>query len=48
MSASGLEVFDDTVHKTNLWLKEIMAALAPIGSAPTMRCVRSCTACATA
>jgi uncharacterized protein (DUF2267 family) len=29
MSASGLEVFDDTVHKTNLWLKEIMEALGP-------------------
>jgi uncharacterized protein (DUF2267 family) len=27
MSTTGLEVFDDTVHKTNVWLKEIMEAL---------------------
>ena len=27
MSASGLEVFDSTLHKTNLWLKEVMEAL---------------------
>ena len=23
MTATGLEVFDDTLHKTNTWLKEI-------------------------
>ena len=28
MSLTGLEVFDSTVHKTNLWLKEIMEQLA--------------------
>lgn len=27
MSATGLEVFDETLHKTNTWLKEIMEAL---------------------
>jgi uncharacterized protein (DUF2267 family) len=27
MSATGLEVFDETVHKTNRWLKEIEQAL---------------------
>ncbi|HEY7862119.1 MAG TPA: DUF2267 domain-containing protein [Thermoanaerobaculia bacterium] len=27
MSATGLEVFDATVHKTNRWLKEIMQDL---------------------
>ena len=29
MSATGLEVFDETLHKTNAWLKEIMQALGP-------------------
>ena len=29
MSTTGLEVFDDTVHKTNGWLKEIMQVLRP-------------------
>jgi uncharacterized protein (DUF2267 family) len=29
MSATGLEVFDETVHKTNAWLKEIMETLGP-------------------
>jgi uncharacterized protein (DUF2267 family) len=28
MSLTGLEVFDATIHKTNLWLKEIMELLA--------------------
>jgi len=27
MSATGLEVFDRTLHKTHTWLKEIMEAL---------------------
>jgi uncharacterized protein (DUF2267 family) len=27
MSTTGLEVFDETVHKTNTWLKEIAKAL---------------------
>jgi uncharacterized protein (DUF2267 family) len=27
MSTTGLEVFDETVHKTNTWLKEIATAL---------------------
>src|SRR5262245_37734251 len=29
MSATGLAVFDETVHKTNTWLKEICQALGP-------------------
>jgi hypothetical protein len=29
MSATGLEVFDETVHKTNRWLKEIEQVLGP-------------------
>src|SRR5215204_5648419 len=29
MSATGLEVFDETIHKTNAWLKEIAEALGP-------------------
>jgi uncharacterized protein (DUF2267 family) len=29
MSVTGLEVFDETVQKTNIWLKEIMAVLGP-------------------
>ena|ERR1700724_2202810 len=28
MSATGLAVFDETVHKTNAWLKEIAEALS--------------------
>jgi uncharacterized protein (DUF2267 family) len=28
MSLTGLEVFDATVHKTNVWLREIMEQLA--------------------
>jgi uncharacterized protein (DUF2267 family) len=29
MSATGLEVFDETLQKTNTWLKEIMEVLGP-------------------
>ena len=29
MSATGLEVFDQTLQKTNIWLKEIMERLGP-------------------
>lgn len=29
MSATGLEVFDDTLQKTNTWLKEIMSVTGP-------------------
>ena len=29
MSATGLEVFDHTLQKTNIWLKEIMEELGP-------------------
>ena len=29
MSATGLEVFDETLHKTNAWLKEISQTLGP-------------------
>jgi uncharacterized protein (DUF2267 family) len=29
MSATGLEVFDQTLQKTNIWLKEIMDHLGP-------------------
>lgn len=28
MSATGLPVFDETLQKTNIWLKEIMSAMA--------------------
>src|SRR5258708_37367524 len=28
MSATGLEVFDRTIHKTNVWLKNLMEILA--------------------
>src|SRR6266446_1981877 len=27
MSTTGLEVFDRTIHKTNIWLKELMGML---------------------
>ena len=27
MSSTGLEVFDETLHKSNIWLKEIARAL---------------------
>src|SRR3981081_3633528 len=29
MSATGLDVFDETLHKTNSWLKEISESLGP-------------------
>lgn len=29
MSATGLEVFDKTIHTTNIWLDEIMAEMGP-------------------
>jgi uncharacterized protein (DUF2267 family) len=29
MSTTGLEVFDETVQQTNIWLKEVMDALGP-------------------
>jgi uncharacterized protein (DUF2267 family) len=29
MSATGLEVFDKTIHTTNVWLDEIMEVLGP-------------------
>lgn len=29
MSATGLEVFDETVQQTNIWLKEVMEELGP-------------------
>ena len=29
MSMTGLEVFDETIHKTNTWLKEIGEVLGP-------------------
>ena len=28
MSSTGLEVFDETLHKTNMWLKEIAQELS--------------------
>src|SRR5882724_5490905 len=28
MSTTGLEVFDRTIHKTNIWLKDLMEMLA--------------------
>ena len=48
MSTTGLEVFDQTLQKTNIWLKDIMGQVGPTGSAPTMRCAPCCTRCATA
>lgn len=27
MSATGLDVFDTTLHKTNIWLNDLMQAL---------------------
>ncbi|WP_119459264.1 DUF2267 domain-containing protein [Rhodospirillaceae bacterium SYSU D60014] len=29
MSSAGLDVFDDTIQKTNIWLKEIMEEIGP-------------------
>ena len=29
MSATGLQVFDDTIQKTNIWLNEVMDELGP-------------------
>ena len=29
MSATGLQVFDDTLHKTNIWLNEVMEEVGP-------------------
>lgn len=29
MSATGLEVFDETLQQTNIWLKEVMEKLGP-------------------
>ena len=48
MSATGLEVFDQTLQKPNIWLKETMEELGPIASGLITPCARSCTACAIA
>ena len=48
MGATGLEVFDQTLQKTNIWLKQIMEDLGLIASVPITPCARSCTVCATA
>jgi hypothetical protein len=48
MSTTGLEVFDQTLQKTNIWLKDIMGRSAPTGSGPIMPCAPCCTRCATA
>ena len=48
MSVTGLEVFDATVHKTNAWLKRLMAIqgwdnrrLAYLGMRATLHALRS-------
>jgi hypothetical protein len=38
MSATGLEVFDTTVQKTNVWLKDLMEVMGEIGA----RLIRPC------
>jgi hypothetical protein len=48
MSLTGLEVFDETLHKTNTWLKEIEQALGSNGAVRIRRCALYCTACAIA
>jgi hypothetical protein len=45
MSSTGLEVFDETLHKTNAWLKEIAQVLGP-DTARIRRCARCCIASA--
>jgi hypothetical protein len=30
MSTTGLEVFDRTIHKTNIWLKDLMEVVLQI------------------
>ena len=32
MSATGLEVFDTTVQKTNVWLKDLMEVMGEFGA----------------
>ena len=47
MSATGLEVFDTTVQKTNVWLKDLMEVMGEIGARLITPCARSYTRCAT-
>lgn len=47
MSSTGLEVFDNTLQSTHIWLDEIMAELGWIGSMPTTPCVPCCMPCGT-
>jgi uncharacterized protein (DUF2267 family) len=44
MSLTGLEVFDETLHKTNAWLKEIEQVLGPDRrrAYQALRAVRHC------
>jgi uncharacterized protein (DUF2267 family) len=44
MSSTGLEVFDETLHKTNIWLKEIGVVLGPDrhGAYQALRAVLHC------
>jgi uncharacterized protein (DUF2267 family) len=44
MSLTGLEVFDETLHKTNIWLKEIEQALGSDrrGAYQALRAVLHC------
>jgi hypothetical protein len=46
MSSTGLEVFDETLHKTNTWLKEIAQVLGPDRHRAYPRCARCCIASA--
>jgi hypothetical protein len=34
MSATGLEVFDKSIQRANIWLDEIMEDVGRIGSSP--------------
>ena len=47
MSSTGLDVFDETLHKTNAWLKEIGETLLVVAM-PIRHCARCCLAYATA
>jgi len=47
MSATGLEVFDTTVQKTNVWLKDLLEVMGGVGARLIRPCARSYTLCAT-
>jgi hypothetical protein len=47
MSATGLEVFDTTVQKTNAWLKDLLEVTGGDRRKAYRVCERSYTRCAT-